>query len=564
MLQSLRISNFVLVKEFEINFTNKLQVLTGETGAGKSIIIGALNLILGAQVKNGMLFDKENPAILEAVFSIPQENKALIELLEKHSIDLSEGEIFISKEISRNYKGKSFINGRRVTINIIKEFRDVLFDFHSQRDHILLFDKKYQLDILDRFGNLISFRDEYSEKYLSLKSKQKELAIMLEKEQAETERIQLYKFQIKEIEEAQLQIGEDENLQHERNLLSHSEDILKLSNQIENDILESENSITDRLNFFVNKLDSFASDNQHISKAIEFLNESLAYVNDAVQEVGSVAGMLNVDPYRVEEIDSRLDLINTLKNKYNKGLEEILEYEKELSEKIKNHASFKNQIKKLEQEIEILKKEVINKGEKLSKARKKAALVLSKEIILSISRLAIPDARFEITFDKNISEDKKLSPLENFSVNGKDSIEFKFAANLGSSLLPIKQSISGGELSRLLLTIKKILSDKITKRTIVFDEIDSGIGGKTADRIGEFISDISKNHQILCITHLPQIAVFAEKHFFIKKVSDNKTAEIKIDLLDKKDRHIEIARMLSGSSSEIALQHAEEMLKRVK
>ncbi|MCK4654713.1 MAG: DNA repair protein RecN [Candidatus Cloacimonetes bacterium] len=561
MIKSLKLDNFIIVEKLQLDFNIGLQVLTGETGAGKSIIVGAINVILGSPILPGMLFDELNPAYLEVTFDIDKDNKPFLELLQKYDVDTSENEIFLVKEIGTNLRGKSYLNGRRISSAIVKEFRDVLLDFHSQRDQQRLFDREYQLEVLDKFGNLISKREEFESKFKETESKIKKL-IKLEKHEKELfEKMRLYEYQIKEIEGENLNIGEDEKLQTELNLLTNAEEILNHVSRMEQLIYENESSVYDTINTFIAQLSRFEEDNSHIKKAVSSLRESLANLDDSVSEIRKLQNIIEIDSTRMEEIQERLNSINSLCLKYKRNIKEILDYLDEIKEEIATFSSSQNKIKQLQQEIETDIRMIKKMADTLTECRKKTALKFEKEIDSSIKKLALPEARIKIKFDKVSNTKDFTAKLDGLSVAGQDEIDIYFSANKGVKLQPFRFAASGGELSRFLLTIKKILSDRLDRRVIIFDEIDSGIGGRTSELLAEFIHNIGKFHQVICISHLPHIAAYADRHFAIVKRSGVKTSKVEVNVISKNERREEIARMLSGSNTELALKHADELLK---
>ncbi|HHE65510.1 MAG TPA: DNA repair protein RecN, partial [Bacteroidetes bacterium] len=556
----LSVENFIIVENLNLEFENGLQVLTGETGAGKSIIVGAINIILGSDIHPGMLLDDSSPAKLEAVFDIDNENKKLTKLFNNYDIDISEGEAFFAKEIATNLRSKSFINGRRVSKDIIKEFRALLIDFHSQRDQQKLFDTDFQLEVLDIYGKLTNIREQFTSKYKETESKIKKLKKLQNTESELAEKIKLYQYQIDEIKKIDPAIGEDSKLQVELNLLTNAEDILNIATRLEQEIYEKENSVYDAISSYISQLAKFKNDNKNIDEAVNFLQDASANLDNSINSIREVQNIIEVDSSRLEYIQSRLTLLNNLSVKYKQNIEGILEYRNSIQQQIDSYSSGKEEISDLNDEI-VVDLEYINKlSEELSAKRKKAAANFEKEIIINIKKLAIPDAEieFKISDIKNsIGASERLSALNE---TGKDAVDIFFSANKGVKLQPFRIAASGGELSRFLLAIKKILSDRLDRRTIIFDEIDSGIGGKTSELLAEFIHDIGKYHQVLCISHLPQIASYSDRHFSIEKISGSKSSEVKVKILDGNERKVEIARMLSGSDTELALQHAAELI----
>ena len=559
MIKSLRVENFIIVENLNLEFESGLQVLTGETGAGKSIIVGAVNLIFGSDIHAGMLLDESLPAKLEAVFDIDNKNKKLLKLFKNYDIDISEGEVFFAKEINTNLRSKSFINGRRVSKDIIKEFRSLLIDFHSQRDQQKLFDTDFQLEVLDIYGKLTHIREQFTSKYKEVESKIKKIKKLQKTESELAEKIQLYQYQINEIEKIEPVIGEDAKLQAELNLLTNAEDILNIATQLEQEIYEKENSVYDTISSYISQLTKYTNDNKNIKDAVNFLQDASANLDNSINSIRAVQNIIVVDSSRMEYIQSRLTLLNNLSVKYKQNMEGILEYRNGIQQQIDSYSSGKEEISELNNEI-IVDLEDINKlAEGLSAKRTNAASNFEKEIITNINKLAIPNAEIEFKFNELENTIGISDRLSGLNETGKDAVDIYFSANKGVKLQPFRVAASGGELSRFLLAIKKILSDRLDRRTIIFDEIDSGIGGRTSELLAEFIHDIGKHHQVLCISHLPQIASYSDRHFSIEKISGSKSSEVKVKILDENERRVEIARMLSGSDSELALQHAAEL-----
>ena len=560
MIKGLSVENFIIVKNLNLEFENGLQVLTGETGAGKSIIVGAINLIFGSDIHTGMLLNDSLPAKLEAVFYIDNDNRKLIKLFKNYDIDISEGEVFFAKEIGTNLRSKSFINGRRVSKDIIKEFRTLLIDFHSQRDQQKLFDTDFQLEVLDIFGNLTQIREQFSSKYKEVEGKIKKLKKLQIAESDLAEKIKLYQYQIDEIEKIEPVIGEDAKLQAELNLLTNAEDILNIATQLEQEIYEKENSVYDAISSYISQLAKFKDDNKNIEEAVSFLQDASANLDNSINSIREVQNIIEVDSSRLEYIQGRLTQLNNLSVKYKQNIEEILGYRNNIQQQIDSYSSGKEEIIALNDEILVDLKSINKLADELSTKRKNAASNFEKEIVTNINKLAIPDAKIEFKFNELENSFGTSERLSGLNETGKDAVDIYFSANKGVKLQPFRIAASGGELSRFLLAIKKILSDRLERRTIIFDEIDSGIGGKTSELLAEFIHDIGKYHQVLCISHLPQIASYSDRHFSIEKISGSISSEVKVKILDENERRVEIARMLSGSDTELALQHAAELI----
>ncbi len=562
MIKNLTIKNYILAKDISVDFDNGLQIITGETGAGKSILIGAIQAIFGKSVNADLLADNTKKAYLELSFDLKENNQKLNELFNKYDVEITDDEFFLAREIYPNNRNKSYLNGVRIPVLIAKEFKSVMLDFHSQRDQPLLLDNNFQLDILDKFGDLLKKRNQFSQLLKDYYQKEAKLGDLIKQEQENAEKLKLYKYQADELEKAEITIGEDEKLQQELSLLEHAEEILSLSAQMEFEIYESDNSLYDKINYHYNQISQFAEDNDNLKRGAEFLQNSLDNLSEAVEEIRSVNNIIELDKGRQEIVQDRLNELNRLKDKYQLSLFDITKYLHSILLGIEKYDSNKNEIKLRSLEIEKDKKMLLNKADKLSILRQKSAKLFEKEIQKNLRYLAIPNAEIKIRFDKVEHKKDFTKSLPEINFSGKDKIDFLFSANKGLKLQTLKDAASGGELSRLLLTIKKMLSDKLESKIIIFDEIDSGIGGKTAELIGEFMYEISKHHQIICITHLAQIASFADTHLFISKNSGNSETLIFINELDGLGRKEEIARMIAGETSNTALLYAEEILKK--
>lgn len=560
MLSHLRLKNFIIVPELEINFSEGLQVITGETGAGKSIIVGAIDIIFGAEIQADIRLEEKQKTILEATFDIQKCKLEIKDLLEKHGVDFKDNELFFTKEIDENLRSKIFLNGRRISIPIAREFREKLIDFHSQRDQQKLFDQEYQLEILDHYGRLIEQRKDFESDLTDFQEKKQKLLNLKREDQENRERIELYNYQLNELENVAFQKKEDEVLKKELELLSNAEVILQKSREIEQRVFEEENSVYDVIGNFVKELEPFAGNDDHLQSALAFLRDALSNLDEAVQELRDLGDFIDVDQERKEKLEQRFDEINKLLQKYRKTIPEILAYQEKIRKEIKSYSSKKDKILQLEKELLNQENSLCKKAVKLSNKRKKAAARFEEEIAENIRKLAIPEAKVKIRFDKESGEKVFLSRDFSLKKSGIDVVDYLFSANRGVKMQPFRMIASGGEVSRFLLTVKKILSDRMQKRTIIFDEIDQGIGGKTSQLLADFIHRIGDFHQIICITHLPQIAAAADDHYSIQKNNVGKNSNVTIKKLDKDKRQNEIARMLAGSKTKRALEHAAELL----
>jgi len=403
---------------------------------------------------------------------------------------------------------------------------------------------------------------DYQRQFREIESLSEQLQELQTGESEREERIKLYEYQAEEIEEINPKIGEDEELQKEWNLLSNAKEIISQATFIEQAVYEADNSVYDIINSFINRLSDFEEAGSKITDIISYLKESAANLEEAVSEARNLRDSIEIDDLRLQECETRLNELNALKSKYKMELPEILNYYRKIKGLIAESKSDITRISELEAELKKKSEELHKKAEKLSEKRKRISIKLEKEIVENIKKLAIPDAEIKIKFDKVTRKKVFTSYLQGLSETGQDSVEIFFSANKGVKLQPLSVSASGGEISRVLLAIKKILSDKMESRTVIFDEIDTGIGGETANYLGEFIYKIGRFHQVVCITHLAQIASLADKNFAIEKMSKKNISEVIVRELDANEKKEEIARMLSGTKSELAVKHAEEIIKK--
>lgn len=563
MIKGLTLRNFILVPETHIEFYENLQAITGETGAGKSILVGALNLVLGATLRGEIHRDKSKPAYLEAVFELVPTQSDWLTLCEQMGLDPEE-ELILVREISPQGKSFHYMNGRRVTASVIKECRQVLLDFHSQNDQQKLLDPDYQLEILDYYGKLEPFRNAFREQYLLVKQKEDLRYRLVKEESLRKDRMELYQYQLQELEQVNPQVGEEEELQQEFQLLTHAEAIIQLAGQGVQEIYEGDQALYDQISQLAMQCEQFSEAHPRMGEVAELLNETLQQMSSAVYALRSIQDSVQSDEGRRQEVESRLTQLRLLLDKYRcQDVMALLQYWSKISAEVENFGSNQVQIQELEKTIQREALQLQNKANELTQARKKAATAFVAQMEENIHLLAIPEGRVEIIFDKKThSSSNFASVCDPYDESGQDVIEFYFSANRGMQVQPVKQVISGGELSRLLLAIKKILSSQLSPRVIVFDEIDAGIGGKTAEQLAFFIKEIGAHHQVLCITHLPQIASAAVHQFAIEKSPRETDTVMVVRELSMEERIREIARMMSGQITDTAIAHAKELIQK--
>ncbi|MBW2104551.1 MAG: DNA repair protein RecN [Deltaproteobacteria bacterium] len=562
MLDQLIITDFAIIDSLSVSFSGGLNILSGETGAGKSIIINAANLILGGRASPDLIRTGANKAVVEALFHLPLQSP-LSSLLREMDIPFN-GELLIKRTISKHGKSKVWINGALATLQMIAKLGPHLISVSGQNEHQILLKPDSHLFILDDFGGLTKDRialNELYHDYYSLREKTESLKAHLKQE---TERRELTQFQIKEIEEAQLVPGEDVELEAEKSRLIHVERLIDIAFHSYQALYEKDESVLSILSVLTKDMDKGVTIDHRLEHFKKQLESAQAQLEDVALELRDFYSHLKLDPKRLEEVEERLQLIRRLKKKYGSSIESILSLKEELSQKEYQLTQKREDLKRLETQIEEKGEYLLKQAARLSLKRHGIAKKFEKKVEEELHLLDMAGTRFQVKFISNKSGGDKISTDlidSTLTADGMDTVEFMISPNVGEDLRPLAKIASGGELSRIMLALKTILARSGLVETLVFDEIDAGIGGATAAVVGEKLRSLANYHQILGITHLPQIASCGEKHFLVeKKVSKGRTRSL-ITLLDREGRINEIARLLGGRTiSEKTLAHAREML----
>lgn len=549
MLQSIRIQNFALIEETEIQFNDGLTVITGETGAGKSILLGALGLTLGNRFDINALNNKDKKCIIEARFDLSKYQ--LKSFFVEHELDY-EDVTSIRREITVEGKSRAFVNDTPVTLAIIKELSEQLIDIHSQHETILLKENHFQLELVDAFAKTTALYFDYKKQYLSLQKLKKQLAEFLEHELQAKKEFDYFQFQFTELEEANLKIGELKLLEDESETLENAEFIkgnLVKASVVINGGDENVLSAIAQLKQGLQSISKFGSQFNELYERINSLSIELKELN---ADINSVEEDVVYDNVKLEIVNTQLDKLNKLLKKHNvKTEEELLEIKNSFEDKLQQFSSIELSIEKTQKEISEQEKNCLNLAKTLSKKRKESVSEIEENIKVLLSNLSMPNAQFKIS----------ISDLDTFSINGLDKIEFLFSANKGQDFKEIGKTASGGELSRLMLCLKSLLAERTLLPTIVFDEIDTGVSGDVADKIGIILEKMGKSLQVITITHLPQMASKGKNHLFVYKIDSKEKTTSHIKRLNEVERIEEIAKMLSsGKPTEIALKNANELL----
>ena len=553
MLLELTIQNFAIIPKLHLSFSEGMTVLTGETGAGKSIIIDAMALLAGGRGLTEYIRQGSEKCLIEGVFEFPQEEE-FHELMKELGIDENEEVLIIQRDITNAGKSMCRVNGRSMTLSNLRRIGSFLVDIQGQNEHQDLLQEEKHLGLLDSYGSsdyqaqLVSFKNDYA----SYRQLEKQVRRIQENEQSFVQRLDMLHFQQEEIEQAKLSLGEEEELIEERDKLMNFQKIVDAFG-LSYGLLSSEsgNSL-DGISMAITQLEDIA----HLDSEYEQINENVqsAYflLQEATTEMSRQLDHMEMDEGRLEEVEERLELIRQLKRKYGDSIATILKYYDEISEELLQVTNSEDRLEELESQLAEKEKGIEQFADKLHNQRKKLAYKLEREIVQELAELYMEHAQFEVHFH----------PERNLSASGFDKVEFYLTTNPGEPLKPLVKVASGGELSRILLALKSIFSKNQRKTSIVFDEVDTGVSGRVAQAIAEKIVKISRQSQVLCITHLPQVAAVATHHYFISKEVKGGRTQTHVRPLDKKERVEEIARMLSGAEiTELTIEHAEELLK---
>jgi len=564
MLSNLRIKNYALVHHLEVEFQPGLNVITGATGAGKSIIVGAANLALGERASIEAVRSGSDTANIEAVFKLP-DDRTLKEVLGKLSMILQDDVLIIRREISSRGQSRCLLNDRLVALGSLKSIGDRLADLHGQHQHQSLLNVERHIEYLDHYGDLENVLIRVSEIYHSLRKKRKELEDLKTSKMIDEERRKLYQFQIQEIGKANLSPDEEEKLAQERGVLENVEALFELSSNLYHQLYESEASIVERLSFLSKELKRGADIDSRLKEPAETLESGVIELQDVARFLEDYKGGLEFDPERLEMIRERLNLLNALKRKYGKSVEEILTYKEQIERELDRIESKDETIDNLKKEIVGLSQTLQRECGLLSQKRKAKASELSGRIQKALSVLGMAKTEFQIKITQREDENGLVELNgKRFFVDekGMDRVEFFVSPNPGEELKPLAKIASGGEISRIMLALKSILVKTDRVETMIFDEIDVGIGGEVASVVGKSLKALASFHQVLVITHLQQIASQADHHFKVFKESVKGRTVTRIKRLNKEERVKEIARMISGEKvSQLALRQAKEMIR---
>jgi DNA repair protein RecN (Recombination protein N) len=550
MLIKLFVQNYALIKELDVELENGLTIITGETGAGKSILLGALSLILGTRADSSVLLDKNEKCIVEGTFRI--EEYELNEFFISNELDYAIVTT-LRREINPAGKSRAFINDTPVTINLLKELGDRLIDIHSQHQTLMLNDNSFQLNLIDSFSGIAKLKNEYRETYSSYRKLKREYTTIKEKAFKNRADLEYYQFQFNQLDEAKLIHGEQSELEAEQELLGHAEEI-KLALTTSSNLFFAEGisilSMIREVKSNLGRIRAFLPESESLLSRAE---SSLIELDDLAAEIEKLATSIEADPQRLSQVNNRLDSIYSLIQKHRvNDLDELIRKKDEIKELINSIVTSDEQLTELEALLEKDINSLKTISEEISVRRKSVLPDIEMRIIALLKQLGIPNAKFRIS----------LIQLQEFTPTGIDQADFLFSANKQIAPENLAKIASGGELSRVMLSLKSLLTKNNNLPTIIFDEIDSGVSGEVADKVGQILSGMGKYMQVINITHLPQVASRGTRHYHVYKDDTDNSTFTRVKLLSPEERILEVARLLSGSEvTETAMKNARELLK---
>jgi len=569
MLSELHIENFAIISQLDLGFHPGLNIFTGETGAGKSIIIDAVEAILGSRSEATMVRKGAERALIEAIFSIPHEmSQPVRQILEREALQDEDGTLTLGREIRNNGRSIARVNGRSVSMHLLGELSDYLVDVHGQSEHLSLLHVRQHLGLLDSYAHLEQQLAEYQSKYHQLVVVRKQLAELRIVESEAARQIDILRFQIDEIEAAHLQDGEEEGLRAERTRLSNAENISTTVQEaiqiLDEGTLESPGvsdlvgKVTVLLNTLARLDPQQAKLSQRTQSALDELSDLAASLRDYLESV-------EFNPKRLDQVEIRLNLIQNLKRKYGQSITAVLEFAGQARKKLDSITHASERISELEGEEQQLLKQLGEIGELLSANRHAAAARLEQALEAELKDLSMMGAKFKVNFAQRLSEEG--APLGDgrrvaFDATGLERVEFLVAPNPGEGLKPLVKIASGGETSRLMLAIKNVLAQADLIPTLIFDEIDQGIGGRVGSVVGRKLWQLARSHQVLCVTHLPQLAAYGDQHLRVLKQVTHGRTETLVDVVQGEARLVELAQMM-GELSDGTRQSARELLQAV-
>ena len=550
MLKFISIRNFAIIDKLEIDFGPGFNLITGETGSGKSILVDAVGLLAGSRAQQEMIRQGSGSAVIEGLFT-PDEQHSSWEILKNAGIEISDREIIVRREISQGGNNRAYVNSRLVPLSLVAQLGSRLIDIHGQHAQQDLLTPGSHMGFLDRYAGIGNLLEEYRERYRTLKAIEKKLSLLDDSERSRLQRLDLLNFQINEIEQLKLDPETDGLLEDEKSLLANAENLLTNSRSAYTIIYEEDDSVLPLLDQAIRKIEHL----REMDSSLEGLHARMLNLRYQTEEISyslrDYTDKIEVNPQRLEMIEDRLNEIEKLKRKYGSGIGEILRYHEEICAEVKEIKESETRDRQLQQDREECFKNCLKLALKLSELRKKASLKMISDIEGELSELAMKNVRFAVEFDS----------LPEPGPDGMDQLEFLISTNKGEEPRPLAKIASGGELSRIMLALRTVLKSENATKSLVFDEVDAGIGGQTASVLGEKLAALAEKQQVFCVTHLPQVAACGWRHYHVGKGVYKNRTRATIRLLDQQGRIEEISMMMGGDTvSDTTRKQAWEML----
>jgi len=566
MLTELHIKDFAIIEELHIQFGHGLIIFTGETGAGKSIILDAVEAIIGGRVDSSLIRANTDSAYIEGHFSIHETLNLIRSILQREELELDSDFLILSREIKLNGRNIARVNGKVVALGVLKEIGEILIDLHGQSEHLSLLRYSEHLPLLDRYANTTSLLATYQTVYQSYKHNIQTLKKMRKEKENYLRRFDLLTFQIQEIQSANLKVGEDKELKIERDRLANAEGIASIIQEVLQFLDEGYQDTPSIIDLMGQVVHALSKLNRIDPSKAQLYNESETIfdnLNDLSKNVRMYFEDIEFNPKRLTQTEERLELIHNLQKKYGKSIEETLTHAEKISSELEKMAHTEEQTIELKEQIQRNIQQLLEVGNELSSNRKSSALALAQKVQSELDELKMSGALFEVAFRSYKKEQIDKSDGEDFDIrfgeNGFEEVEFLIAPNPGEGLKPLIKIASGGETSRIMLALKNVLANVDQVPTLIFDEIDQGIGGRVGSIVGKKIWELGKKHQVMCITHLPQLAAYGDQHFQVQKTIIDGRTLTNLNQLAGEERIIELAQML-GEVSDGTLRSAFELL----
>ena len=564
MLKTLHIKDYALLERVDVEFGSGLNIITGETGAGKTILIDALSLLLGERASIEVVRKGTNKSIVEGIFNV-KGNKKVESLLKENEIDFS-AELIIRREISFKGSNRCFVNDTPVQLSFVKDLGDILVDLHGQHEHQSLLRTETHIEYLDSCGDTEDLLRTYKWLYKSLNNLSDELKDLKEKEASLTEKKDLYEFQIKEIDAVSPEMGEEDTLENQLVVLENSERLQLLTSELYQALYETEGSVYDSLMKMRNEINELVKIDKSFNETNKEYESAVVIINEIANSLRNYSNNIEFDLEKLEATRERLGAISLLKKKYGGSLKAVLEHRKKIGDEFTIAENYTGKITELEYKIKTVRENCGAAAEKLSLKRKETTKKITKDIVELLKQVGIPNSKFEVEILNTPADDSddfilvKGKPYK-FNSSGYDNVQFFISTNLGEDVKPLTKVASGGEISRVMLALKTILAKTDKLPLLIFDEIDTGVSGHIAQKVGQTLKLLAFLHQVIAITHLPQISALADQHYAVEKVEANKRVISRIRKLNNTERIKEIAKLMSGENiTEASIKGAKELM----